>query len=233
LEQVLAEGADWVDIGGESTRPGAEPVSAEEEWRRIEPLFREARRQGFPLPLSVDTMKAGVAARALDQGAALVNDVSGLRFDQEMGPVVARAGAGLIVMHMQGEPRTMQRRPAYADVVREVRAALQDSLTLAEESGIPRERICVDPGIGFGKTDAHNFALLRGLTDLARLEQPILVGVSRKSFLGRLLELDVAQRLEGSLAANVAAVLAGAHIVRVHDVQATVRAVRVADALLA
>lgn len=233
MEQILEEGADWVDIGGESTRPGAEPVDAAEEWRRIGPVFREARRNNYPLLLSVDTTKAEVAARALDEGAALVNDVSGLRYDPAMASVVSKTGAALAVMHMSGEPRTMQRNPVYEDVVREVSAALAESVALAEANGIPREKICVDPGIGFGKNDAHNFALLRGLPQLARLGQPILIGVSRKSFLGRLLGLEVEERLEGSLAANVAAVLAGAHVVRVHDVRATVRAVRVADALLA
>lgn len=231
LSQFLDQGADWVDIGGESTRPGAPAIPWDEEWRRIAPVFLEAAR-GYPLPLSVDTTKAEVAERALDLGAVIINDVSGLRFDPKIADLAAQTGAGLVLMHMKGDARTMQISPEYQDVSKEVATSLERSIELARARGVADEQIVIDPGIGFGKTAEHNLTLLRDLPHLTRLARPILVGASRKAFLGKSLDLPVDQRKEGSLAAHVAAVLAGAHIVRAHDVRETVRAVRIADEIL-
>lgn len=231
--ELLAEGADWIDVGGESTRPGAEGVDAAEEWRRVEPVLTAARRAGHPVPLSIDTTKAEVAARALDAGAAIVNDVSGLRFDPQLAQLAARYGAGLILMHMRGTPRTMQADPSYDDVAAEILAELAAAAERAVDRGAAREQIVIDPGIGFGKTAGHNLEILRRLGEFSALGRPVLVGCSRKSFIGAVLDLPAEERLEGTLAAHAAAVLCGAHVVRVHDVAAHVRAVRVLDALLA
>jgi dihydropteroate synthase len=231
LVEIEEEGADLCDIGGESTRPGAEPVTIEEEWNRIKTPLCEARRRGYPLPLSVDTTKAEVARRALDEGAVMINDVSGLQSDPSLAGLAARYSASLVLMHMKGEPRTMQQDPIYADCTAEVTAFLHGASLTAEERGVDRQSIIIDPGIGFGKTVDHNLELIRRLPELAALGFPVLIGASRKSFIGRILDLPVEQRLEGSLAAHVAAALAGAHAVRVHDVAATVRALRVVDAI--
>ncbi len=234
LAQIAEDGADLVDIGGESTRPGAAPVSVEDEWRRVLPALRAARRITPPLPVSVDTMKPEVARRALGEGAVVINDVSGLRGGPEIAEIVAGSKAGLILMHMKGEPRTMQIDPRYDDLLGEVRLALAESVGVAERAGVPRERILIDPGIGFGKTVEHNLDLLRNASFFGGLGAGVLIGASRKIFIGKLLgDLPVDERLEGSIASAVAAVLAGAHAVRVHDVRATVRAVRIADALTA
>jgi len=231
--QVVAEGADWVDVGGESTRPGAAAVPAAEEWARIAPVVEAARRAGHPIPLSVDTTKYDVAARALDAGAAIVNDVSALAFEPRLADLAARYGAGLILMHMRGTPATMQQDPVYADVVGEIRARLAAAMERAAERGVAAEQIVVDPGIGFGKTLAHNLEILGRLEEFALLRRPVLIGCSRKGFIGALLDLPADERLEGTLAAHVAAVCAGASIVRVHDVRAHVRALRVLDAVRA
>jgi dihydropteroate synthase len=234
LWQVAEEGADLVDVGGESTRPGASPVDAEEEWRRIEPALRAARRDGFPLAVSVDTTKQEVARRALAFGAEVINDVSGLRASPGIGELAAQAGAGLVLMHMQGSPRTMQESPRYDDLLGEVYGALESATRAAVAAGVPERRILVDPGVGFGKTVEHNLELIRHVAAFRGLGAGILVGTSRKRFLGALLgDLPVGERLEASLASFAAAVLAGAHAVRVHDVRAAVRAVRIADALRA
>ncbi|MBP6875897.1 MAG: dihydropteroate synthase [Candidatus Eisenbacteria bacterium] len=232
-EQVVDEGADWVDVGGESTRPGAEPVDAEEEWRRIRPVIDAARRRGHPIPLSVDTTKHEVAARALDQGAAIVNDVSGLAFDARLAELAAHYRAALVLMHMRGDPRTMQKDPRYRDVVQDVRSFLAAAVARARARGVAENQILVDPGIGFGKTLAHNLELLRRLHEFALLRRPLLIGCSRKGFIGALTGAPLEERLEGSLAAHAAAVCAGAHVVRVHDVRAHVRAMRVLDAVRA
>lgn len=229
--RMVEEGADCLDIGGESTRPGAPPVSAEDEWARIGPVLERLAGR-CPVPLSVDTTKAAVAARALQAGAAIVNDISALRFEPALAAVVAEAGAGLILMHMQGSPRTMQQRPAYGDVVAEVRAFLAGRLAVATAAGIPREATLLDPGIGFGKTVEHNLALLRHLPDLTGLGRPLLVGPSRKSFIGAVLETAVADRLEGTAAAVALAIAGGAAILRVHEVRAMARVVRMCDAIL-
>ena len=229
--RMLAEGAAIVDIGGESTRPGSAPVTAEEELGRVVPVLEELEG----LPVSIDTSKAEVAARALQLGAELVNDVTALRGDSALAGVVADAGAYLCLMHMRGEPRTMQDDPGYDDVVVEVARFLEERLAFAVAQGIPEAAICLDPGIGFGKTVEHNFELLRRLGELTALGRPILVGISRKSSLGKIMGNPDAKT--GSTAASVgAAVLAyerGASIFRVHDVREHVEALTTARAVVA
>lgn len=230
--RLIEEGADWIDVGGESTRPGAAPVSAEAEWRRVAPVIEAARRAGHPVPLSIDTTKYDVAARALEAGACIVNDVSALRADVRLADLAARHRAGLILMHMRGDPRSMQQDPVYGDIVREIGDELAAAAGLAREHGVADEQLVFDPGIGFGKTVAHNLELLRRLGEFSLPGRPILIGCSRKSFIGALLDLPAAERLAGTLAAHVAAALAGAHIVRVHDVAAHRQALAIADAIL-
>lgn len=227
---MLAEGADIIDVGGESTRPGAAPVDEGEEIRRVAPVVERLRKETDAL-ISVDTTKSAVARAALDRGADIVNDQSALRFDPRMAAVVAGAEAAVVLMHMQGTPETMQIRPRYRDVVAEVRGFLKERLRAAAAAGIPAARTVVDPGIGFGKTPEHNLALIDGLGALVGLKRPILVGVSRKSFLGRILDRPVGERLEGTLAAAVLAADRGAAILRVHDVAAVRLAAAVADAV--
>jgi dihydropteroate synthase len=228
--EMAEAGADVIDIGGESTRPGARPVSEDEELERVLPVVRGLRR-GLSIPISIDTYKSGVARVALGEGADIVNDISALRFDTEMGGLVAAEKVPVVLMHMQGTPRTMQAEPRYHDVVREVGDFLAAQIRYAVEQGVQRGNIIVDPGIGFGKTLDHNLALLRGLPELASLGQPLLVGASRKTFIGKILGAEPSERLEGSLAVAVAAVLAGANVIRAHDVKETRRAVRIAYAL--
>jgi dihydropteroate synthase len=227
---MAATGADIIDIGGESTRPGAQPVSQAEELARVLPVVRGLRRE-VGLPISIDTHKSNIARAALEAGADIVNDISALRFDPAMTSLVVAEKVPVVLMHMQGTPRTMQAEPRYADVTREVRDFLAAQLYEAMDAGIAREMIILDPGVGFGKTIDHNLQLLRTLPVLAALGQPLLVGVSRKAFIGKILNLEAADRLEGSLAAAVAAVLAGANILRVHDVAETSKALRVTDAI--
>jgi dihydropteroate synthase len=227
---MAATGADIIDIGGESTRPGAQPVSQAEELARVLPVVRGLRRE-VGLPISIDTYKSNIARAALEAGADIVNDISALRFDPAMTSLVAAEKVPVVLMHMQGTPLTMQAEPRYADVTREVRDFLAAQLYEVMDSGIAREMIILDPGIGFGKTIDHNLQLLRTLPVLAALGQPLLVGVSRKAFIGKILNLEAADRLEGSLAAAVAAVLAGANILRVHDVAETSKALGVTDAI--
>jgi dihydropteroate synthase len=226
---LAQEGAALVDVGGESTRPGAAPVSLEEELGRVVPVL-----EGLAgVPLSIDTAKAEVARRALELGAELVNDVTALRGDPLMAEVVAGADAFVCLMHMQGEPRTMQVAPRYDDVVSDVLAFLEERVAFAVESGVREERICLDPGIGFGKTPDQNLELLRRLDELGALGRPLLVGVSRKSTLGKVLGDPDAQRagLAASLAAAVAAFGRGATMIRAHDVRETVEALAVAAAV--
>jgi dihydropteroate synthase len=227
--RLVDDGAALVDVGGESTRPGAPPVSADEELARVLPVL-----EGLAgLPLSIDTSKADVARRALELGVELVNDVTALRGDPGMAEVVADADAYVCLMHMQGEPRTMQVAPHYDDVVGDVLAFLEERVAFATEGGIREERICVDPGIGFGKTPDQNLELLRRLDELCALGRPVLVGVSRKSTLGRV--LGDASATQGSLAASLAAAVAaferGAAMIRAHDVRETVEALAVAAAV--
>jgi dihydropteroate synthase len=226
VRRMVEEGAAIVDIGGESTRPGSEGASEEEELRRVVPVLD---RLGAELPISIDTSKSAVARAALEHGAILVNDVTALRGDPELAGVVADAGAYLCLMHMQGEPRTMQKEPRYDDVAAEVASFLEERLAFAVSQGIPEERICVDPGIGFGKTVEHNLELVRRLDVLLALGRPVLVGFSRKSSLRRLTGSD--DLLGASVAATVAAFERGATILRVHDVKPHVDALTVAGAI--
>jgi dihydropteroate synthase len=227
---MVERGAAIVDIGGESSRPGARSVDADEELGRVIPVVRGLRRE-VTVPISIDTYKSSVALAALDAGADIVNDISALRFDDAMTALVAREQVPVVLMHMQGTPRTMQLEPRYRDVVDEVKNFLAAQVRQALDAGIKANRLIIDPGIGFGKTLVHNLELLRRLPVLEALGYPLLVGASRKAFIGKILNADTQDRLEGSVAAAVAAVLGGAHILRVHDVNETVRAVRIADAL--
>lgn len=229
--QMVAEGAALVDIGGESTRPGSQPVGADEEIRRVAPLV-EALAPAIPVPISVDTSKPEVMRAAVAAGAGFINDVRALR---EPGALEAARDLAVPVclMHMLGEPRTMQEAPGYGDVVAEVADFLARRAQTCVDAGIPRERILIDPGFGFGKTLEHNLALLRGLERLTASGLPVLVGISRKSMIGALVERGVGERLAGSLAAAVLAVVKGARIIRAHDVAATVDALKVASAVLA
>jgi dihydropteroate synthase len=229
VECMLEEGADLIDIGGESTRPGAADVDADEERRRVVPVIDAIARR-FDVPISVDTSKADVMRAAADAGAGLINDVRALR---EPGALAAARAAGLPVclMHMQGSPRTMQQAPHYDDVVADVTGFLEQRLRVCESAGLPRERLLIDPGFGFGKRLAHNLALLAGLQALSRLRVPILVGVSRKSMLGSITGRDVGERLAASVPAAMLAAQRGAAILRVHDVAATVDALKVIAAV--
>jgi dihydropteroate synthase len=229
--RMVAEGAAIVDVGGESTRPGSDPVPVDEELRRVVPVLEALAGE---LPVSIDTAKAEVAKRAIGLGAELVNDVTALRGDPALAGIVAESGVYLCVMHMLGEPRTMQRDPRYDDVVSEVKAFLEERLRFAVAEGIAEENVCLDPGIGFGKTVAHNFELIRRLDELTALGRPIVVGVSRKSSLGKILGDPDAKTgpLSASIAAAVAAYERGATILRVHDVREHVEALTAARAVV-
>jgi len=228
--ELAEQGADLIDLGGESTRPKAEPVPAEEEWRRVAPVL-EALARTSDIPVSIDTRKPEVAAKAIEAGAVIVNDVSGLR-DARMLPLLVQSHVGVVIMHMQGEPATMQDHPRYADVVREVRTFLEARAREAIGAGMPPEAVALDPGIGFGKSLEDNLDLLRHLDFLAGLGHAVVVGVSRKSFLGKLGAGEAGERLAGGIAAATMAVARGAHVIRSHDVLDTVRAMRVVDAIL-
>ena len=238
-ERMAAAGADVIDVGGESTRPFSDPVPAEEEIRRVVPVVAELARR-VDVPISIDTTKAEVARRALAAGAAMVNDISGLELDPDLAAAAAEFGAPLVLMHMRGEPRTMQVDPRYEDLVGEIREHLSRAAERAERMGVERSRLVVDPGLGFGKTAAHNLELIRRLPEFAVLGLPLLVGPSRKSFIRRLVKppevkdipADLPVVETGTQAAVAAAVIGGAHIVRVHDVAATVATVKVIDAIL-
>lgn len=231
---MAAAGAALIDVGGESTRPGAAPVSEAEELRRVIPVVLGLAERGLPAAISIDTRKAAVAREALAAGATVVNDVTALRGDPEMAPTVARAGAVVVLMHMKGTPRDMQRSPAYDGGVTEaVSRYLRESLLAAARAGIPEARACVDPGFGFGKTREHNFELLRRLREFTSLGRPVLAGLSRKSMLAKPGGDSPADRQPATIAATAAAALAGAAIVRVHDVPSAVEAVRVAAAIRA
>ncbi len=225
--RLQEEGADIIDIGGESTRPGAEPVPLEEELRRVIPVL-EKLRGVLRIPVSIDTYKAEVAEAAIELGARIVNDVTALRADPRMPEVVARSGVGLVLMHMKGTPKDMQENPIYTDVVAEIKGFLRERISAALSRGIAPEQIAVDPGIGFGKKLEHNLEILWRLEEFLELGRPVLVGPSRKSFIGEILGLPVEERLEGTLAACAVAVVRGADIVRVHDVLPARRAVDLA-----
>lgn len=227
-EAALAAGADILDIGGESSRPGAEPVSEQEELDRLLPVVERLAK--WPVPVSVDTVKPFVMREVLRAGATMINDINGFRADGAID-AVSDGAAALCVMHMLGEPRTMQRDPYYRDVLAEVRAFLAERVAVLRDAGVAAERICVDPGFGFGKTPAHNLALLRGIETLAALGYPVLAGLSRKSLIGQITGRPVAQRMVGSVAAALLAVQNGARIVRVHDVAETRDALKVWEAV--
>src|SRR5947208_237912 len=234
--ELVREGADIVDIGGESTRPGAEPVPAGEELRRVIPVVERLSAEIDSIPtrpqISIDTSKAAVARAALEAGASIVNDVSALRADPEMAAVVAQSGASCCLMHMLGEPRTMQDDPRYEDVVSEVKAFLEERLEFAVREGVPEERVWLDPGIGFGKTVEHNLELLRRLEEIVAIGRPVVIGTSRKSFLGRITGRSEREREAGTIATNVLALERGASVFRVHDVRANADALKVAAATL-
>ena len=227
--EMISDGADIVDVGGESTRPGAEPVGPDEEQRRVVPVIKRLSAE-LDVPISVDTRKPEVAEAALEGGATIVNDISGAR-DPRILDVTREAGAGLVLMHMRGEPATMQEFTDYVDVVAEVRDQLRLRMEAAIFAGVEADHIVVDPGIGFAKTPDQNLVLLRDVDSLFDLGRPVLVGPSRKSFIGKVLDLDVDQRLEGTAAAVAWLVAQGVHIVRVHDVKEMVRVIRVVEAI--
>lgn len=230
--QMVEEGVDIIDIGGESTRPGAAEVSVAEEIARTAPLIADIRAAGLTIPISIDTRKSAVAQAALDEGADIVNDVAAFTFDPELAGLCASRGAPVILMHAKGTPETMQKDPSYADVTREVLEFLEERIVFAEGQGIARDRIVTDPGIGFGKTQEHNLTLLRDLAAFHDLGAPVLLGVSRKRFIGAIGGAPEAKdRLGGSLAVALHGVSQGVHILRVHDTQATIQALRLFAAL--
>ena len=230
-ERMASEGADIIDIGGESTRPGAQPVPLKEEMRRTIPVIKELVKR-IDLPISIDTYKSVVAEAALDSGASLVNDISALRMDRGMSQVISRYKAPLVLMHMQGEPRNMQKNPRYGDVVGEIISFLRERIAFAKEKGIDEEKVIIDPGIGFGKKTEHNLEIFKRLSEFKSLGRPILVGPSRKSVIGKILNLPVEERLEGTAATVAASILNGADIIRVHDVLEMKRVVDMTDAIL-
>jgi dihydropteroate synthase len=230
--EMADQGADIIDIGGESTRPGAEPVSAADEIRRTVPVIEKIREQS-DIPVSIDTTKSEVAALALEAGADIINDVSALELDPDMAALAAESGAGVILMHMQGTPGTMQSNPSYGNVLEEIRDYLESRSGAAIQRGIARDRIVIDPGIGFGKTTEHNLTLLRELPALAECGYPVLIGASRKNFIGQLTGRKApADRRAGSLGAAAWAVVNGAHILRVHDVLDTCDICRMLDTFI-
>lgn len=238
-EKLASVGADIIDVGGESTRPFSDPVPVEEEIRRVVPVI-EQLAQRVNIPISIDTTKSEVARQALEAGASIINDVAALRFDLGLAALALEFDTPLILMHMLGEPRSMQVAPHYDNLIQDIRSFLEDAVARAEKLGVPRSKIIVDPGIGFGKTVAHNLLLLKHVPDLASLDLPVLIGASRKAFIRKILkqphEKDIRADLPivetGTQAAVAAAVLNGAHIVRVHDVANTVPTVKVLDALM-
>jgi dihydropteroate synthase len=237
-EQMIGDGADIIDVGGESTRPGGEPISVDEELRRVVPVI-EQLSQRSDIPISVDTTKSEVARAALAAGAAIVNDVSALRFDFYVADAAAKVGAGLVLMHSRGTPATMHRLPPVADIMEEVTSSLRTSIRMAERRGVKRDSIVIDPGIGFGKSQEQNLELIAKVDQLiaAFPDLPLLIGTSRKSFIGRILADEsgtpaaATHRLHGTMASITAAILRGAHIVRVHDVKAAAQTVRVSESI--
>ena len=227
--EMVEQGADFIDVGGESTRPGSEAVSVDEELRRVIPVI-ERLAKATEIPISIDTYKSVVAERAFGAGAVIVNDISGLHFDPHLADVVPKYNGSVILMHIKGTPKTMQQNPEYQNVVEEVCEYLQEGIRIAEAKGI--KQIIVDPGIGFGKQLSHNLELLQKVSEFHRFGYPVMVGSSRKSFLGALLDLPVEQRLEGTAAAVAVSIMNGANIVRVHDVKEMKRVANVVDGIL-
>lgn len=229
--EMIDQGADIIDIGGESTRPGSEPVSIEEEVERVCPVIEQLASR-TDIPISIDTYKAKVATEACKAGAKIINDISGLHFDAGMIKVAAENQVGLVLMHIKGKPKDMQIDPQYENLFSEIILYLKDAMDRAGEAGIPRTRIVLDPGIGFGKTLDHNLSLISNLGRLTILRRPLLIGLSRKSFIGMITKTDTDDRLSGGIAAMVTGVIKGANIVRVHDVRETLQALRVTDAIM-
>ena len=229
--RMVAEGADLLDVGGESTRPGSEPVGEEEELGRVLPVV-EGLAAELDVPISIDSYKSAVVRAALAKGASMVNDISGLHADEAVAQAAAEAGAAVVVMHIQGTPRDMQKDPKYADVIGEIGEYLEEGIAVARAAGVGEDQIVVDPGIGFGKTLEHNLEILRRLRELRCLGCPVMVGTSRKSMIGTILSLPVGERVEGTAATVALAVAGGADIVRVHDVKEISRVARVADAIV-
>jgi dihydropteroate synthase len=230
-EKMIEEGADILDIGAESSRPGSAPLSEQEELNRLLPIVIKLA-EIIPIPISVDTYKPAVAHEVLNAGASIINDITGLQRFPDMAKTIARFRAGVILMHMQGSPETMQDNPQYVDLLAEISEFLNQSITIAATAGIDPDKIAIDPGIGFGKTDSHNLLILKNLSRLKELGKPVLLGISRKSLIGNILNVSVDERLEGSLSAAVFGVIQGASIIRTHDVQATRRAIKVAESIM-
>jgi dihydropteroate synthase len=228
--RMVEEGADMIDIGGESTRPGSKPIAPEEEVRRVIPVI-EALAKRVDVPISIDTCKSGVARRAIDAGAEIINDISGLHVDPGLAGVAAREDIPLVLMHIRGTPETMQKDVHYDSLLSEILLSLKESIQTAESAGVPPGQIIVDPGIGFGKTLEHNLLIIKHLPELRVLGKPILIGTSRKTFIGKILNADVSERLEGTLSSIAIAVVQGAHIIRSHDVLQTKKTIAVADAI--
>ncbi len=229
--QMVEEGADIIDIGGESTRPGSEQVTFEEELRRTIPVI-QALAKVVKIPISIDTYKSEIAKRALDAGASMVNDISGLRFDPEMIDVVSEYKVPVVIMHIKGRPKDMQQNPVYEALIPEIMDYLREGIKIARQSGIPEDMIIIDPGIGFGKTFDHNIEIIKYLHKFTFLEKPILIGPSRKAFIGKILgDVPPTERLEGTAAAVAISIINGANIIRVHDVKEIVKVAKIADAI--
>ena len=229
--KLAEEGVDIIDIGGESTRPGSEPVTIEEELRRVIPVIEELTKM-IQVPISIDTYKSRVAKEALDSGASMVNDISGLRYDPEMKKVIAKYDVPVVLMHIKGTPKNMQENPHYDNLIEEIKTYLIESIKIAKEAGIDEDKIIIDPGIGFGKTPEDNLRILKNLNEFTELGRPLMVGVSRKSFIGKILNLPTEERLEGSLASMAVAIMNGANILRVHDVKESKMVAKLVDAIL-
>lgn len=230
-QEMVEQGADIIDIGGESTRPGAEPVQEEIELARILPVIRRLVGE-IEIPLSVDTYKSGVASRALREGAAMINDISGFHFDPQMPQVIAEFQVPVVVMHTAGKPKTMQQHACYQELINDIIAYLEEGVQVGLAAGISPDKFIIDPGLGFGKTRANNLRILRELPQFQSLDKPIMIGASRKSFIGKVLDLPLEERLEGSLAAAAVAIFNGANIIRTHDVKETRRVAMMVDAIL-
>lgn len=229
--RLVEEGADIIDIGGESTRPGSEPVSVEEEIRRTIPVIKAIARE-IKVPVSIDTYKSEIARQALDAGASIVNDISGLRFDPDMPKVVSEYKVPVIIMHIKGRPKDMQQNPVYEALIPEIMDYLKTSIKLANKFSIPEDKIIIDPGIGFGKTFEHNLEIIKKLKEFTLLGKPIAIGVSRKAFIGKILDdASPSERLEGTAAAVAISIFNGVNIVRVHDVKEMVKVAKVADTI--
>ncbi|OGC86216.1 MAG: dihydropteroate synthase [candidate division Zixibacteria bacterium RBG_19FT_COMBO_42_43] len=229
--KMVEEGVDIIDIGGESTRPGSQPVTLKEETQRVIPVI-ETLVKKIQIPISVDTYKSQIALKAMEAGAELINDISGLRFDSEMVKLAAKYNVPVVIMHIKGTPQNMQESPYYENVLKEIKDYFEERVNFADSMGIQEQNLILDPGIGFGKRFEDNLAILKNLKEFKKLDRPILVGLSRKSFIGKILDLPVEERLEGSLGALACSIMQGANIARVHDVKESVRVAKVVDAIL-